>query len=180
VQVAARVPRVIQPRRREEPARRPVDSGGGVEWLTPAEVVELNSSKIPAESLANVLRNHSPDWQPTPHMVTSAASAIKANQHTAAEAAQQLREINAALWGDAPTHTILMPGGNPVGYVHGRAGSGIQTMNAREEFDLLLTRLIIHAEPDSHANYSGPVFVPPTGSSWGSGKAGAAARRLTS
>jgi hypothetical protein len=127
------------------------------------------------QSPTNVLRNHSPDWQPTPHMVTSAAGAIKANQSAAAEAASRLREINAALWSIAPTEMILMPGSNPIGYVHGRAGSDIQTLNARAEFDLVLTRLIIHAEPVSYPRYPGQAFLRRDGvlvgirESWDSG-----------
>jgi hypothetical protein len=159
VQVAARVPRVIQPRRREATANRPVDFGNGPEWLTPAEYVELVSSKLPAESLANVLRNHSPDWKPKAQIVASAADRISANRSAAAEAAARLREINAALWSDAPTSMILMPHGKPVGYLHGGAKETIRTIISREEFDLLLTRLVIYATPHRRPNYSGQSYI---------------------
>jgi hypothetical protein len=163
VRVATRLPTRHQRRRPDVSATRPVDSGGGIEWLTSAEYVELVSSKIPAESLANVLRNHSPDWQPESHIVASAADRISANQKEAAEAAARLREINASLWSDAPASMILMPGGNPVGYVHGGAKETIRTIIAREEFDLLLTRLVIHAAPHRRPNYRGQVFLRPDG-----------------
>jgi len=92
-------------------------------------------------------------------MVVSAEGAIKANQSAAAEAAERLREINAWLWRYEPTPSLLMPNGKRVGYVHSDADERVRTIRTREEFDLLLARLVIYAKPHRRTNYRGQVYI---------------------